>query len=1351
MKHTCLCLIFSFLAFSQAFAQPKQIFLGDSGADLITRMIPYPDGHFLATGAKQIGANTYLWILKIDASGTVIWENAITPLLTGASCYGNGLTVLSDGSIIVSGEQRSDDVFNTSTAMAVKTAADGSIIWKRSYANVRSLQDAAPHGNDLMFVGIGDKAGSSQSGLVMLTNSTGILQWKLPVEVFNQTQVRRIFSTTDGKFLLVGRSNVIGVGFGGVFIQKIEPDGSLIWQKTWHADWDESHGTNNGGNANQPLGAFLLSDGSLMVVNPQGSTPDIALLHFSANGELLEQKIYGHSTIAELPYDLSLLPDNSVLITGTAVEKNVFPATYKGFAALIDPKGRELWRQYYGRDDAKNLLLNGLALSDGHFLLTGTSNAPAGHGGQDGWLLRAEADGNILPWKVEGRIIADLNGNCQEDPGEPPLSGWFVHVSNTESYYLTTDSSGRFTIKTDDGSMTITPDAPEPASAWNFCTSGQTVQSNAANPHTTLTFLAQAVDGGCPHTEVSLTQPDLVRCENSNIAITVQNRGAGESGDLLLAVQLDPALSPVSASEPFFQNGQSLEFVVPPMGEFEQKNIDLQLKLACDVQLSASHLVVARLTPVECAPVWNGPRFVVDGHCAGAEVQFLLKNEGGGGSFANTRYRVLADGFLIQDWTAIDLPEGEPAQVIQFPADGHSWRLELEQAAGFPASSRPAASIEACGKGPSGLHSIALVNAWPFDAGAPDIAAILPPNTTGVPDRIAEAIHGLGFYNFIDNAGWLEYTARLKNPLEAKLDQVEFQLTFSPNLDITSFQPVASNAPVQLQLEKFGLLRATMSNLQLDTADYAMLRFRIRPLDSILPDDGQNSLFTVAATAYANGYGPYSLSQGFNNYSKDFLLPQDPYNNYPPEILRFGGRSYDFGTFAVASADGAVFLSGETSSYSDRTNTDGLLVKTDNTGRAIWLTAIDLGDQGSNTFRAVAPLSDGGCMAAGNYRPPEVTSNNLSDYYPYIARLDANGHLLWHKKIRPGGAEYGAWAIGIIGTADGNFILFGYSANTSGQDQFYLKLSPDGAVIWVKTEEIQGSAFRPLRALALSDGSAVFMGSNESTQINFNLYLQKVDAGGNILWSKGYNGAHDVYAAGLAPTANGGFLVNGTSQWEYKPGEYAVTPTLIGLDSTGAFLWEKNPVIGPFANVRINNLAASPDGGFFSVGEILADTSDHFFDMFLLKTDENGDTLWWRNYGSKNTERVEDALAVPPNHLFLWGFNQPRPPLYDLQGVLVRTELNGDLSVGIIPEPQQVLQDITVYPNPARSQFFVQLPNEPVNPVQWALVDLSGQCKITGTTVQQQFSVAVQTLPEGVYVLVFPGQGLSPRRLVVLH
>ncbi|MCF8238871.1 MAG: T9SS type A sorting domain-containing protein [Saprospiraceae bacterium] len=1331
---TCYLIVFFWMTVS---AQPSETFLGSIGPDLIARMIPASDGTIWATGSKTIGDHRQVWLIHLSESGSVLMDTTILPPTADRDGYGHQLAFLSDGTILICGEERKGSGSSSGTGMAMNVDTAGTVIWKNIYLGTAAIYDAVPSGNDILLGG----AKNPFNGILMMVDELGGSLWTQDVSVYDHANVHHIFPTGDGNFVLAGRCEVIDSR--GVFLMKVKPDGAPIWHNGVITDWDAIHINSNANFYNQPLGAVQATDETFWMTIGIGIDPEVGLLQFSPSGDLLQMKKYRDPTQFRVPYDLVSTFDGDWLIFGQTLN---FGGLSQGFAMCIDSKGLELWNREYGSENASDRLFAGLELSDKQWLMAGLSNHPNGKGNDDGWLLHTEADGNILPWTVGGRIVLDLNANCALDVGEPYVKDWFVEVHDTSSRLTISDSLGYFEFRTDTGSATLSVVAPEPSDIWQICNNNQVVVSDAGNPASFVTFLVQPTDGGCPHTEVSLTQPDLVRCDTSTFVVSLVNRGAGASEPLILQLIPDPELTILSASEPFFVTGDGIEFDIEPMDIFQQRSLEFRARLSCDVQLGATHGIIAGIQPKACVEAWEGARFGVQGVCTGGQVDFTLTNDGGGGAGAQTLYRVLADDLLFADWTVISLPEGEPPVSLSFPADGRTWRVDVQQAPDFPGISRPTAAVEACGTGKNGLHSIALRNAWPADDGNPETAWVLAPNTTGVPDKVAEVMRGFGYFNLVDEPGWEEYSARIQNHLSTMVERVEFRISFSTTLDIRTFQVVASKKVPHLTSNDQNQVGVVMEHMNLAPGESAMLRFRIRPYPDTPPNAGRLSLFITEADAYFDGYGPYPLYSGFYNYADNFPVETDKYNSYSPNILRFGGRANDVANRMASAADGSVFLVGETDSYSDRTNRDGLVIKTDANGKAIWLNALDFGDQGLNTINGVVPLDDGGCLVSGNYRPA-IASDYLFSLYAYVARLKANGQMSWYKKLRPWGSSFGAWTEGMLPTLDDNALMFGYSENANGgRDPFYLKLNSNGETIWKEPTASGTSSFIPEVAVQMSDGGFAFAGSKNA----LNLHIERIDADGHMLWNKGYMPSKGMYLWGMARTPNDGLIVTGTSNWEINPGEVGITPIFLRVTSEGNFLWEKYPVVGPFQIADSYDLIPAPGGGYYSVGGILVDTDEYREDVMLLKIDENGDTLWCRHYGAQNFEIARSILITEKNGILMWGHNQLTPPLYDGQTLLVHTDLNGDVMVGTQTTPVTPGNTVVTFPNPARDILHVLINGYNfTKEVHWQLRDINGRTILHGSTSSPQMIISIGHLSTGMYVLVFPENAFEPKRIIV--
>jgi hypothetical protein len=210
----------------------------------------------------------------------------------------------------------------------------------------------------------------------------------------------------------------------------------------------------------------------------------------------------------------------------------------------------------------------------------------------------------------------------------------------------------------------------------------------------------------------------------------------------------------------------------------------------------------------------------------------------------------------------------------------------------------------------------------------------------------------------------------------------------------------------------------------------------------------------------------------------------------------------------------------------------------------------------------------------------------------WLIKTDEEGNIEWDRAY--GGIFYsaGKW---VEQTSDGGYIV------TGSLDQTYLwllKTDEDGFKEWEKLYEWgdyheTGYCIRPT-----NDGGYV---------LATNMGLFKTDDKGDSLWLKPWAGHF------LALTDDGGYFVlsgKHPDMW------------LIKTNEQGDTLWtrtyggeEADPAWGA---------QQTTDGGYVIVGDTRSFGAGNY-DVWLLKTDSLGDTLWTRTFGGKS---VDEGFAV---------------------------------------------------------------------------------------------------------------------------
>lgn len=156
------------------------------------------------------------------------------------------------------------------------------------------------------------------------------------------------------------------------------------------------------------------------------------------------------------------------------------------------------------------------------------------------------------------------------------------------------------------------------------------------------------------------------------------------------------------------------------------------------------------------------------------------------------------------------------------------------------------------------------------------------------------------------------------------------------------------------------------------------------------------------------------------------------------------------------------------------------------------------------------------------------------------------------------------------------------------------------AVTWMKifyTEDWDGCRC----VQEIEDGYIITGRTSTYVQGNKALWLFKTDTLGNIVWSKAYAGTNDTTGFGnfVQPTFDGGYIITGIMYTGFSQ------IWLLKTDKNGDTVWTRN-----FGKSVGHCVQQTQDGGYILTGRREWDPSR----LFLLKTDSFGDSLWLRTY-----------------------------------------------------------------------------------------------------------------------------------------
>jgi len=209
----------------------------------------------------------------------------------------------------------------------------------------------------------------------------------------------------------------------------------------------------------------------------------------------------------------------------------------------------------------------------------------------------------------------------------------------------------------------------------------------------------------------------------------------------------------------------------------------------------------------------------------------------------------------------------------------------------------------------------------------------------------------------------------------------------------------------------------------------------------------------------------------------------------------------------------------------------------------------------------------------------------------FVARVDGEGNTVWARRIG-GGTNNQDVARSAVVTADGNIVLAGQTGswgtdagtNNSYTDQYFMKISPAGNILWTRTVGNPQKVDRAYDIIELPDQSLVAAGSYIHTGGTFYANLLKMDKNGTVLWHKVFGEGtvpHANHAYGLLHTSDGGFLVTGSSTNLQANFQGWSDFLIIKTDAAGEVQWSRVVAGGaPDAFENASSAVQKPNGDF---------------------------------------------------------------------------------------------------------------------------------------------------------------------------
>jgi hypothetical protein len=327
---------------------------------------------------------------------------------------------------------------------------------------------------------------------------------------------------------------------------------------------------------------------------------------------------------------------------------------------------------------------------------------------------------------------------------------------------------------------------------------------------------------------------------------------------------------------------------------------------------------------------------------------------------------------------------------------------------------------------------------------------------------------------------------------------------------------------------------------------------------------------------------------------------------------------------------------------------------------------------------------------------------SMGDRDIFVQKLDADGNFVWAHGVGGRGLEE---ARGIAVDSAGSVYTTGQFNGTmdfdpgagivnltsaGGFDFFVLKLDADGSFVWARS---MGGGFSDVsRGIAVDSAGNVYTIGGFQGTVDFDpgarafnlsgagvtdIFIQKLDASGNLVWARAMGGADYDISSAISVDSQGNAYSTGYFRGtvDYDPGEGIFNLSSVGdgdtfvqkLDVSGNLLWARS--MGGTSFDRGSDIAVDRVGNVYTTGyfQDIVDfdpgegtfnvTSSGGRDIFVQKLDASGNLVWARSMGGRYYDEGFSIAVDGAGNTYTTGYFQatadfdPGADTFNLSGV----------------------------------------------------------------------------------------------------
>ena len=351
---------------------------------------PTADGGYIIAGViwGMGGMRSAIYLVKTGAHSHRLWCKTFGQ---GDVNQGNSVQQTLDLGFIIAGTTWPRNE-NHSDMVIVKTDPAGNEIWSRTYGGKGRDEARAARqttDGDYVIVGQTDSFGNGNGDVYLLkTDSSGMEIWSRTYGGIRRDEGHSVRQTGDGGYIVAGQTNSFGNGNEKVYLLKTDPEGNLVWSRTFGAG-----GRNRGESVCQTLDGGYIVAGTTW---PFGATySNLYLLKTDPEGREIWHKTFG-GKYGDHGFAVEQTRDGGYIVAG-----NTWPVGRIGQSRMIllktDGRGGKVWMKTFG-GEGSTYGYSVCPTVDGGYVVAGKME-DLHKGDDDIYLIKTDGDG-VLVWKM---------------------------------------------------------------------------------------------------------------------------------------------------------------------------------------------------------------------------------------------------------------------------------------------------------------------------------------------------------------------------------------------------------------------------------------------------------------------------------------------------------------------------------------------------------------------------------------------------------------------------------------------------------------------------------------------------------------------------------------------------------------------------------------------------------------------------------------------------------------------------------------------------------------------------------------------------------------------------------------